>query len=125
MVTHGTPQGSCLGPLIFLIFVNDLHFHLNDSECIQFADDTTLVFVHRNLKYLHFCIHKELLVVQDWFNANKLTLNIDKSSYLLYHKKFQKTERFKVELNGVQIPRVRTAKFLGTWIDDQLNWETM
>ena len=61
VVTHGTPQGSCLGPLIFLIFVNDLHFHLNDSECIQFADDTTLVFVHRNLKYLHFCIQQRAI----------------------------------------------------------------
>ena len=124
VVTHGTPQGSCLGPLIFLIFVNDLHLHLNDSECIQFADDTTLVFVHRNLKYLQFCIQQEIFLVQDWFNANKLTLNIDKSSYLLYHKKSQRTENFKIELNGVQIPRVRSAKFLGTWIDDQLSWET-
>ena len=86
-VDYGTPQGSCLGPLIFLIFVNDLHLHLHDSEGIQFADDTTLVFVHRNLNYLQFCIQEELLTLQDWFNSNKLTLNIGKSSYLLYHNK--------------------------------------
>ena len=116
--------GTCLGPLIFLIFVNDLRLHLQDSECVQFADDTTLVFVHRNLKYLQFCIQQELLLVQDWFNANRLTLNIDKSSYLLYHHPWQKTADFKMELNGIQIPRVKCAKFLGTWIDDQLSWET-
>ena len=52
-VKYGTPQGSCLGPLIFLIFVNDLHLHLQYSECVQFADDTTLVFTHQNLNYLH------------------------------------------------------------------------
>ena len=46
VVHHGTPQGSCLGPLIFLLFVNDLHLNLHDSDCIQFADDTTLVFRH-------------------------------------------------------------------------------
>ena len=86
-VEYGTPQGSCLGPLIFLIFVNDLHLHLHNSEGIQFADDTTLVFVHRNLNYLQFCIQEELLTLQDWFNSNKLTLNIGKSSYLLYHNK--------------------------------------
>ena len=51
-VEYGTPQGSCLGPLIFLTFVNDLHLHLQDSECVQFADDTTLIFCHHNLKYL-------------------------------------------------------------------------
>ena len=84
-VLCGTPQGSCLGPLIFLIFVNDLHLHLTDVECIQFANDTTLVFTHRNLQYLRFCIESELSIVQDWFNANKLTLNVEKSSYLLYH----------------------------------------
>ena len=59
-VEYGTPQGSCLGPLIFLIFVNDLHLHLHDVECVQFADDTTLLFRHKNIRYLHFCIESEL-----------------------------------------------------------------
>ena len=79
LVEYGTPQGSCLGHLIFLIFVNDLHLHLKDSECIQFADDTILVFTHKSLNYLRFSIEKELSIVQDWFNANKLMLNVDKS----------------------------------------------
>ena len=122
-VQYGTPQGSCLGPLIFLIFVNDMHLHLQDSEGIQFADDTTLVFVHRNLTYLQFCIQQELLRLQDWFNANKLTLNLGKSSYLLFHNKPHKIPLVSVELNGTNIPRVSSAKLLGTWIDDHLNWE--
>ena len=66
-VEYGTPQGSCLGPLIFLIFVNDLHLHLCDSECVQFADDTTLIFSHQNLKYLQFCVEEELCRVRNWF----------------------------------------------------------
>ena len=60
-VDYGTPQGSCLGPLIFLIFVNDLHLHLHDAECVQFADDTTLLFKHKNIRYLQFCIESELM----------------------------------------------------------------
>ena len=49
-IEFGMPQGSCLGPLIFLIFVNDLHIHLEMMSCIQFADNTTLLFSHRDLK---------------------------------------------------------------------------
>ena len=122
-VQYGTPQGSCLGPLIFLIFVNNLHLHLHDSEGIQFADDTTLVFVHRNLNYLQFCIQEELLTLQDWFNSNKLTLNIGKSSYLLYHSKKAKPSSVRLELNGIEIPKVHHAKLLGTWLDGQLSWD--
>ena len=123
-VEYGTPQGSCLGPLIFLIFVNDLHLHLQHSESVQFADDTTLLFRHRNLNYLRFCIESELLTIQDWFNANKLTLNVDKSSYLLYHNCKQPIPIFKILLNGVEIPKTSCAKFLGVWLDDKLKWNT-
>ena len=62
-IQYGTPQGSCIGPLIFLLFINDLHLNLSASECIQFADDTTLVFVHRNQNYLCYCMESELAVV--------------------------------------------------------------
>ena len=124
LVEYGTPQGSCLGPLIFLIFVNNLHLHLKDSECIQFADNTTLVFTHKNLNYLRFSIEKELSIVQDWFNANKLTLNVDKSVYLLYHNHNQNIPAFNIELNGIVIPRVKEAKLLGVWLDDKLKWDT-
>ena len=93
-VEYGTPQGSCLGPLIFLIFVNDLHLHLHDAECVQFADDTTLLFKHKNIRYLLFNTSSKV----------HRTLNLT--------------------LNDTIIPRVRSAKLLGTWIDDRLTWET-
>ena len=122
-VKYGTPQGSCLGPLIFLIFVNDLHLHLQYSECVQFADDTTLVFAHQNLKYLHFSIESDLITIQDWFSENKLTLNVEKSSYLLYHNQKQLVSNFKIKLNGVEIPRVNHAKLLRVWLDNKLSWD--
>ena len=112
-VKYGTPKRSCLGPLIFLIFVNDLHLHLHKSEWVQFTDDTTLVFTHRNLNILCYSIKSKLLIIQDWFNANKLTLNVDKSSYLLYHNQKQIKPKFKIVLNGIEIPRTMHAKFLG------------
>ena len=73
---------------------------------------------------LCFCIETELLQIQDWFSANKLMLNVDKSVYLLFTSHGQRDVDFKLMLNGVEIPRVRSAKLLGTWIDDRLTWET-
>ena len=122
-VNYGTPQGSCLGPLIFLIFVNDLHLHLENTECVQFADDTSLIFTHRNLLYLNYLVESQLSVVQDWFHANRLTLNVDKSSYLLYSNVKIDNKKFKVSLKGITLPRVNQAKLLGVWIDDKFSWE--
>ena len=123
-VKYGTPQGSCLGPLVFLIFVNDLHLHLSDSECVQFADDTTLIFAHSNIKYLQFCVKQELCRIRDWFHANKLMLKIEKSSYLLFIADKLTRAKFKLCLDGLEIPRVNHARFLGTWLDDKLSWDT-
>ena len=65
-----------------------------------------------------------MLRIQDWFNFNKLTLNVDKSVYLLFSSQNQRNVDFKLVLNGVEIPYVRSAKLLGMWIDDRLTWET-
>ena len=104
LIEYGTPPGSCLGPLIFLIFVNDLSLHLMHLECIQFADDTTLMVSHSNRHYLCYCVYKDLTCVQDWFNANKLTLNLKKTAYLLFEKEFSKDKDLDLTLNGVTIP---------------------
>ena len=91
-VTYGTPQGSCLGPLIFLVFTNDLHRHLVYSSAILFADDTTLHKIHKNLTYLKWCLEDDLCTLSDWFAANKLTLNLDKTVCILFQKNNNKRE---------------------------------
>ena len=123
LVTYVTPQGSCLGPLIFLIFCNDLQLHLQFMDCFQFVDDTTLVYGHPYKHYLHFCIETDLNAIQDWFYANKLTLNLNKTVYMLFQSKKGDTTDLKIELRGVTILQVRCIKFLGTWLNDTLTWK--
>ena len=78
-IVFGTPQGSCLGPLLFTMFTNELNKHLIYTKCIPFADDTTIYMSHKNPTYLKWCIEEDLATLSDWFKANLLTLNIDKS----------------------------------------------
>ena len=121
-VEFGTPQGSVLGPLIFLIFCNDLHLHLTFLSCIQFADDTTLYISHTNLQFITFALEYDLDVLQDWFHANKLTLNINKSVAILFGKHGGQQQQLAVRIGNETIPQLKSTKFLGLWIDENLNW---
>ena len=86
-VEYGAPQGLCLGPLLFLIFTNDLYKNLEHCSAILFADDTTVYKGHRNLNYLKWCLESDMTNLVDWFRANKLTLNVDKTVYMLFRGK--------------------------------------
>ena len=121
-VEYGTPQGSCLGPLLFLIYCNNLQIHLLYLNCIQFADDTTLYISHTNLNYIHFALDHDLRILQDWFKANKLTLNVGKSVCILFNKNADSSKKLNVMINDEKIPQVEFTKFLGMWIDQCLNW---
>ena len=77
-ITCGVPQGSILGPLLFLIFVNDLHKVTKYLDPIMFADDTNLFYSHKNITTLFQIVNSELKLVNEWFLANKLSLNAKK-----------------------------------------------
>ena len=120
-VDVGTPQGSVLGPLIFLIFNNDIYLNLQFTNSILFADDTTLYYSHKNLKYLKWCIEEDLKILQDWFHANKLTLNLGKTVAMLFNRR-QIKDKVNLTVGGIAIPQVNETKFLGVWLDNRLNW---
>ena len=122
-ITHGTPQGSCLGPLIYLIFTNDLAKNVIHCNTIMFADDTTLYKTHNNLRFLKWNLEQEFSTLLDWFRANKLTLNVDKTACILFQKSGS-TKELDLDLGGTIIPAASTAKFLGMWLDRHLNWST-
>ena len=114
------PQGSCLGPLIFLIYCNDLYRNLELCNGILFADDTTLYKSHEDLRYLQWCIKNDLEILFDWFKANRLSLNGKKSVSILFSKNKEKIT--KINIPDLEIKFVESTKFLGLWLDERLSW---
>ena len=122
-VEYGAPQGSCLWPLIFLIFCNNLHLHLLYLDIIQFVDDTTLCMGHKSIKYINFSFETDLSMIQDWFNANKLTLNVSKSVVMHFGTNCRSgSTNLKIKIGNGFLPLVKSTKFLGVHLDDQLVW---
>ena len=122
-VIYGTPQGSCLGPLLFLIFCNDLRLHLTYLSCIQFADDTTLYTSGKKIRLLECEINHDLEIVSDWFKANKLTLNIDKTVCMIFSPNKTILNDIHIKILDQVIPTCTQSKFLGLWLDSNLSWD--
>ena len=118
-VTYGAVQGSCLGPLLFIIFVNDLHLQPLHSNIILFADDTTIFSSNKSKSYLQYMMEHDLCLMQSWFSANKLSLNISKTVAIKF---WHNSSNFRVSINNKIVPTVDSTKFLGLHTDSTLSW---
>ena len=124
-ITVGVPQGSVLGPLLFLIYINDLPAALEKLTTIMFADDTNLVVKGKNLKELELTLNHELHNLSDYFKANKLKLNADKTKLVCFRKKSVpfSEEDINVNLDSTRLKFEKNATFLGITLDEHLTWE--
>ena len=122
-VKCGVPQGSILGPLLFLIYINDLP-HATTLFSVLFADDTNMFDSSKDINGLIANINTELGKVCDWLYANKLSINVSKTHFMVWSPRKAKLEDLgPITLNGQEIDRVTETKFLGIILDKSLSWK--
>ena len=125
IISFGMPQGGTMGPLLFILYVNDLVNSNRLFNSILFADDTTLYASHSNLNTLVHLVNTELNNVHSWMIANKLTLNIDKTKYIIHHRKKKRPPDIDaIKIGNVNITEVENIKFLGVIVDKELKWNS-
>lgn len=122
-VTTGVPQGSVLGPLLFLLYVNDICSAVRNTKIKLFADDTNLFLFDKNLDSLFCKANQSLQQLSEWFVANKLSLSLDKTCYSVFGSKITERQNMELKLNGTCIRIVESCKYLGLFIDSHLHWQ--
>ena len=123
-IVCGVPQGSSLGPLLFLIYINDLRLSIVKTETGHFADDTYILFGSEKIGTIESVVNYELKLVSKWLRLNKLSLNAGKTELIFFRSKQHKLnyDDISIKFNGVKLIPVDHVKYLGIYIDKHMSW---
>ena len=122
-VKYGVPQGSVLGPLLFLIFINDLNIAIKNSETFHFADDTCLLNIKDSIKKINKVVNKDLKFLIQWLHANKISLNVAKTEVIIFRRKKKQLDfDLNLKICGKKLQASSYVKYLGIYLDQYLDW---
>ncbi len=123
-INCGVPQGSILGPLLFLIYINDMRNSVNYSIIHHFADDTNLLCSDKDPAKLRLKMNVDLKLIFEWLCSNRLSLNVSKTEFIIFKPpKKQVPQRITLKLNGTTLYESPKIKYLGIIMDDKLTWK--
>jgi hypothetical protein len=124
IIKHGVPQGSILGLLPFLLYINDLSKTINrKSKPILFADDTSIIFTNSYPKKFKKDVESTFEILNKWFIANRLSLNFDKSYFIQFTTKNNPQIDLAISYDNKLISKAYDTKFLGIYVDSTLFWK--